>query len=203
MKTYIQIGANIGKDYFHDLLTKEPDPIRVILVEPNPELIPELFNNYNDLLKKHQINFVEGGIVADKSHNQLNLYSDVYDSGNVLSGLSSIIARKSYNHKLNTIKFQPYTFTELCRLHDVTEVDFLMIDTEGYDYTILNSIDLEKVQIQRIICEKWNHAVDSTEEIQTGPEFFDKVIRKKYKDYVIEELDIAGDPNYIFYAKNA
>lgn len=199
MKTFIQIGANIGNDYFFDIIKRRKTKSKVILVEPNQELINQLKNNYSSLLKDHEIHFIEGGIVSSKDHNKLNIYSEV-DSDKEVTGLSSIINRKSYDHLLKSITFTPYTFSELCRNHNVTEVELLMIDTEGYDYMILNSIDLNEVKIKCIICEKWIHEADSGNDIQTGPTFFEQVIRPKFNNFTIKDLDIAHDPNYIFYA---
>ena len=200
MKTFIQIGANIGNDYFFNILEQRKTRARVILVEPNKKLIEQLKANYSNLKDKHELNFVEGGIVSDKKHNKLNLYTDTNDAGEEISGLSSIVNRRSYDHKLDTITFTPYTFDELCNLFQIKEVELLMIDTEGYDYMILNSINLENYNIKCIICENWVHDIDSGEEIQTGPSFFNNVIRPKFINFTIKDLDIAHDPNYIFYA---
>lgn len=200
MKTFIQIGANIGNDYFFNILQQRKTKARVILVEPNRKLIDQLKTNYQSLTDIHELHFVEGGIVSNKNHNKLNIYTDTNDLGEEISGLSSIVDRKSYSHKLDTISFIPFTFDELCDNFNIREIELLMIDTEGYDYMILNSISLEKYKIRCIICENWVHEIDSDGDIQTGPTFFNNVIRHKFKDFTIKDLDIAHDPNYIFYA---
>ncbi len=44
-------------------------------------------------------------------------------------------------------------FDDLCKKHDFQDFDFLHIDTEGYDYEILKTIDLERYQPLAILYE--------------------------------------------------
>ena len=77
-----------------------------------------------------------------------------------------------------------------------------MIDTEGYDYEILNSIDLELVDIKEIMCEHWGDDgddMDNTREIRTGATFFANVIIPKYEKYYTISMDKFDEiPNDIF-----
>jgi hypothetical protein len=59
----------------------------------------------------------------------------------------------------------------------------LCIDTEGYDYWILKNIDIKKYNIETIECEYWAHDIDCTEEIKTGPKFFENEILPKYSKF--------------------
>ena len=45
------------------------------------------------------------------------------------------------------------TFQELMDRNNLTQVDLIMIDTEGYDYKILSSIDLKKYGAKMIVFE--------------------------------------------------
>ena len=45
------------------------------------------------------------------------------------------------------------TLNELCEKYNVTEVDFLKIDTEGHDYRVLKTIDLNKINVKMIKIE--------------------------------------------------
>ena len=51
MKTYIQIGANIGDDDFQREVESLTEPSRIVLIEPNCKLINELNNNYQKIKK--------------------------------------------------------------------------------------------------------------------------------------------------------
>ena len=112
--------------------------------------------------------------------------------------LSSVISRKSYNYVKDTISFDPITISEICEKYDITKIDLLYIDTEGYDYMIMDSLDLNSLYISEIICEIWPYNIDSNETIKTGPEFFDQIITPKFGEYDITKYDCC---NYKFTKK--
>ena len=45
------------------------------------------------------------------------------------------------------------TLQNICDKYNVTKIDFLKIDTEGYDIKVLESIDLDKVYVKMIKIE--------------------------------------------------
>ena len=47
------------------------------------------------------------------------------------------------------------TFDKICSIHGITNIDYLQIDTEGFDSEIIKMIDLSKYKINRIRFEKW------------------------------------------------
>lgn len=184
MKNYIQIGTNQGNDDFFGMVQRIEEKSNIFLIEPIKNLIPKIEECYNNLKEKHNIIILNNGIVTDKNINKLNVYLDYGDMA-----LSSIINRKSYENIVNTIDFNPLTFDELCETYDIKEIELLYIDTEGYDYTIINSIDLDKINISNIICEIWDYDIDSSDEIKTGPTFFNETILSKMINYRLENYN--------------
>ncbi len=47
------------------------------------------------------------------------------------------------------------TFDKICDQLHITEIDFLQIDTEGFDFEIIKMIDFDKYKIKKIRFEKW------------------------------------------------
>lgn len=195
MKTYIQIGSNKGNDDFFRKMCKLNDFSKIILIEANKFLIYNLNFCYNELKKKHEIKILNKGIVHDTSLNKLILYGK-HD------GLSSIFVRKSYPHNTGFVKFEAITFNKLCQQEKISEIEELQIDTEGYDYQILNSIDFSNIKIKNINCEVWPYDCDSTANIETGPKFFENVIRPKMeKFYELKYSNIDQMKSHIFKLK--
>lgn len=191
MKIYIQIGANIGTDEFFELCKNETDKCTIHLIEPNVTLMPKLKNNYTNLLSKHDIYFHEFGIVPDKIKNCNKLY--LYDNN---MDLSSVINRNSLKKISGTIDFIPITFNEFCFVNNIKEIDYLSIDTEGLDYEILLSIDIDAINIKRIVFEKWHYVNDDLDEkVQTGNSIF-HLIKEKFKTYLLNEISIDRQPSY-------
>jgi FkbM family methyltransferase len=190
MKNYIQIGTNQGNDDFFNIVKKIEGKANIFLIEPIKDLIPKIEECYDSLKESHNIFILNNGIVTDKKINRLNIYLSNGDMA-----LSSILNRKSYEDIVGVIDFNPLTFEELCETHNIKEIELLYIDTEGYDYTIINSIDLYEIKISKIICEKWDYDIDSTDEIRTGPTFFNETILPKMINYKLEDYN---QFNYMF-----
>ena len=53
------------------------------------------------------------------------------------------------------IKSKSITFDKICNIHNITNIDYLQIDTEGFDSEIIKMIDLSKFKIKTIRFEKW------------------------------------------------
>jgi FkbM family methyltransferase len=193
MKTYIQIGTNNGDDDFFKLVSDLTEKTNIILIEPQSDLIPIIESNYKGLMDKHNITILNNGVVHDKTINSLYKYDETTNGV-----LSSVIHRKSYDSVVDSINFEPITISEICEKYKIDKIDLLFIDTEGYDYTIINSLDLDKLNITEIICEIWPYDIDSNDIIVTGPTYFNDVIIPKLNDYTLIKYDCC---NYKFTKK--
>ncbi len=204
MKTYIQIGANIGEDDFFQVVSDVDEKIRVILIEPNPKLITELSINYEVLKKRHEIIICSFGVSLINGLADLFLYINQYNKMDS-PGVSSLLDRKTHPIKSKfSIKIPVVTFSTLCEAFAISEIECLFIDTEGLDYEILNSIDTSKIDINTIVFEQWAYDSDDLNGIyRTGPTFLNKFIVPKFKDYMWETI-MFGDnmENYKLTKKN-
>lgn len=187
MKNFVQIGANVGNDYFYNFCVGQ-EKSNIYLIEPNGQIFDQLKKNYKSLMDVHNVLFFNNGIVTEetKSVDKLYLYNED-------SGLASIINRKSYQHVSSVINFNPITFEEFCNNNNISDIELLFIDTEGFDYAILDSIDLNKINIKSIIFEKWPYEQDDIDDkVKTGQHYLDEVL-KKYKEYSFTELFFPND----------
>jgi len=167
MKTYVQIGANIGDDEFQREIEALVDPSRIVLVEPNHRLLEDLQKNYSEVMKKHEVIICDKAISTKNSTEKLYLYN--------ASGLSSLIKRKSYVTPVGEMDVELITFSDLCKTHNISEIELLQIDTEGLDYEIVNSINFEEIKISTLIFEVWSYLEDDLNNVYTtGEEFLNK-----------------------------
>jgi len=135
----IQIGAGTGNDSFYEWL-KEQENCEAFLYEPHPESFEKLTEFYSDKnLNVHLFNQA----VVDKDQQ----YIEFYLSEN--SDLSSVI-KKSFANKPHRVEAQNLNHL----LSSFEEVEMLWIDAEGYDYQLIDSLDLEKNLIKNIVFEK-------------------------------------------------
>jgi len=149
---FIQIGTNDGNDMFRKYVELF-NPKKVILIEPNSDLIETIRENYsfykNDLVILNcAINTKNEDVTLYKS--ELHRHESAHfslvpmnDWGNSLD-------------ELNTIKSKSITFDYLCSIYNINHIHFLQIDTEGFDAEIINSIDFNKFTIDLLRFEEWS-----------------------------------------------
>ena len=181
IKNYIQIGSNVGNDLFQHMISQSTEKLNVILIEPNVDLLSDLSKNYNQLKEIHDINILAYGIsLTDEKIFNMYIYPE--------SGHASLIHRRTHPLKpITTKKIITTTFNSLCEQLSITNIELLFIDAEGFDYEILNSIDLSKIDINNIIFEYWPHENDDlNSQYRTGDQFLWDVVVPKYKNYLLD-----------------
>jgi len=196
MKNYVQIGANIGNDNFMDLVNRHYEKLNVFLIEPNTDIIPDLIINYSDVSKKHKVTIHPQAIALKEGEEDMYLYSN--DIGEV-HGNHSLVNRKTHplRKTVKTKKVTTTTFNNFCYNQGIDEITVLMIDTEGLDYEILNSIDLDKVNIQTIYFEEWPVEEDDiNNKYRTGPSFLNSHLKPKFNNYTWSKELLGGMHNF-------
>ena len=92
------------------------------------------------------------------------------------------------------------TFSDLCEKYSIDYIDFLQIDTEGFDSQIILSIDFDKVKIKKIKYEYWpfdrdqyvNYGEEANKYGQDGIELVeDKLSSLGYKLFYYSEDVVA------------
>lgn len=190
MKVYVEIGANIGKDDFQKLIESLTERSRVILIEPNFELLDKLHDNYDMLKIQHEIIICPYGIALTNGTANIYLYPERRHS-------SLMNRRHNIPEGVTIRKADTMTFNALCDKFSITKIEYLSIDAEGLDYEILNSIDLSKVDIKTIVFEKWNIDNDDlNEKYRTGLDFLNSFILPKFKNYIWEDILLGTSPTY-------
>jgi FkbM family methyltransferase len=183
----LQIGANdgISNDPIHHLLLdKKPD---ALLIEPLPDIFERLQKNYRDYSNVQLVN----SAIAHSSE-QLSIYrispefeetyNHLYKKGNA-SGKSSLDKKQVENFlrsRLSTYfqdkdpslyvteeKVQSMTFDELLNTYDITHIDLLQIDTEGYDYEIIKMLYETEIRPTVINYEHKNLSDGDRDECET------------------------------------
>ena len=164
-KLFFQIGTNDGNDAFR-LLVEEYEPEKIFLVEPWGSLYEKIHKSYNG----QNYTLIEGVIHDKKEDDELSFSPSeavLYFPENAMNdtGHSTLVPVTNWNkEELTPRKAPAYNFNDICHKHNITEIEFLMLDTEGYDNVILNSINFNKVKINNIMTENFGF---DTEEYYT------------------------------------
>ena len=156
---FIQIGANVGNT--------ENDPVfknvknkhwTGILIEPNPKAFNQLIKNYSDF---NHLSF-EQLAISDKGSGNISLFVDNFFIDNNGNGEgTSQHASCNYNVIVHQLQHHPDELTTIsCSCSTVKDifnkysidyvVDYLFVDTEGFDAKIITSIDFYQTKFNYV-----------------------------------------------------
>ena len=157
----VVIGAHSGL-FLKDLVSEYQDQ-NILLVEPVPYNYEILDSEYKDDPK---IIICKNAII-DKSKKDFFYYVKKDSVTKLGKHWASQIGSFDKNHILNhknkrfdinqndieTIQIEFITFDDLIQKYSIKSIDKLQIDVEGAEYKIMNSINFQKIEINKILFE--------------------------------------------------
>lgn len=146
---FIQIGAHNG---FMD------DPIRNwilryrwtgVFVEPQKDQFAQLRQNYSQVADSQCLRFENSAISLRNETKQLHKVKEGATNSDLPSGLASFVWTEHLETfaslgMVTTEDVNCITFDLLLEKYRIDNIDFLQIDTEGYDYEIIKMIDFDR-----------------------------------------------------------
>ena len=175
----VQIGSNDGKtgDPIHALLLKNKK-WNALLVEPVPYIFEKLKKNYpdNDRFRFENVAINHGEHMtfywvdesAKKALPNLPYWFDQlgsFDKQHILKHFDGALAPF-----IKSATIEGIALDTLLERNDIGKIDFLHIDTEGYDWKILSQLDQKKYTPKFILYE---HSHLSREDCIAAEEFLD------------------------------
>lgn len=169
--SFIQIGSNDANfgDPLRPFILK--GRWRGVMVEPIPYVFLRLKNNYKDVpgLQFEQVAIADERktlpffhVVESTEEERNNLpewYDQIgsFDRNHVLAhGNPKLVANyiPQIEQRIRTTELPCITFDDLCDKTGVHSPDILHMDTEGYDLTLMRSIDLDRHRPRLIVFER-------------------------------------------------
>jgi FkbM family methyltransferase len=165
---FVEIGSNDGEQHDHLRPFILSGAWQGIMVEPVPYVFERLRSGYGT----HERIALENAAIGerdcvlpffhvrDASAEERAELPDWYDgigsfSRDALLGHAAEIP--DIERRIVRAEVTTLTFQSLCDRHGVDRVDLLVIDTEGYDWRILSSIDLDTRRRPRLIVYEHYH----------------------------------------------
>lgn len=159
----VQIGSNKGFDDFTEII-KDKNIEKLILVEPFEEHNESLLECYKHISDLH----IENIIVNDDSnleseviyyHEEDATHSNKFELAS-LNMFHSLKIRSFYDKEgIKDRRLPSMTLNQLMNKYNITHIDILFVDTEGFDDKIIKSIDFDQLKIKEIYYE--NLHIDS------------------------------------------
>ena len=157
----VVLGAHLGVHIKKEI--EQTLPKKVLLVEPVPHNVEAINNNLKDF--KNII--LEQVAISDKKEKKdfffvkrssIPKLKKHWSSGIGSFNKSHILEHRSKRFlvediDIDKISIQSITLQDLIEKYSITKIDKLLIDVEGSEYSILKNIDLNKINIKKIIFE--------------------------------------------------
>jgi len=177
--TILEIGGNDG--YQNDLIYPYAIKTNFVthILEPIPvyyEQLKILYENYKNvhtynyaITKKTEVDYINYIPPADNMPVWLKGCSSFFSDKNVINGMQTrnlddsiapFVNETVMKYIKNNIQKLPVnclSFKDFIELSKISNIDILVVDTEGYELEILKQIDLNKFSISLIILEYHNH----------------------------------------------
>jgi FkbM family methyltransferase len=160
LNSFVSIGANDGVKNDHLKLFIDKFEWQGILIEPMPENFTKLQENFRDKknLKLENIGIAETEGIMDFYHlkdirpEEPDWYDQVgsFDKETFYKNIEVV---PSLLDRVGIAKIPASRLDTVLERNGLRSVDLIMIDTEGYDYRILKTIDLSKISPKIIIFE--------------------------------------------------
>ncbi len=149
--SFIQIGANDGvmNDPIYKFNFENKDHVNGYVLEPLPDIFEKLKENYKDCK-----NIVPCNVAIHNTESEMILHRVSPSLENKVPNFAKGIASFDKNHWKKTslvndenlmeeINVKCVKFSDFIKSKNIRSLDLLIIDTEGYDYEIIMSIDFE------------------------------------------------------------
>lgn len=159
---YFQIGAHIGNSqndpiYFNEMVDKN-----IILIEPVYFLYKLLKHNYKERIRENEIEFLKIAVSNTDGNIEMTVPCEDNDFNNhpfflnqMASTTDKYIKKLNFLSRYPDFKFEKISvickrFNTIIQERGIKSIDYLIIDTEGHDYTILMDIDFNLVKPKKI-----------------------------------------------------
>ena len=160
IKNFIKIGSNDGlkNDPFGEMILQfNWNGIMVEPFEPNYKKLRENFGNQQNLVLENagisdSNGFFDFYFITDITADEPDWYDQV-GSFNKETFVKNIEVEKKLLSRIGIKKIECITFDDLVKKHHFTSVDLIHLDTEGYDWKILRTIDINRYKPKVILFE--------------------------------------------------
>lgn len=150
----IQIGCADANDKVSIFLKEQEDKniiCNVLMIDANPKCIDAAKEFYDN--SKHNIEFINAAILDTEVVDEyVNFYIPINQKFKEMASLSKDLSTNLCNDDCLEIKVKAMSINDVFKKFD-KYVDWICIDTEGYDCKIINSMNMEICKFKNMYFE--------------------------------------------------
>ena len=152
--SFVQIGANDGimNDPIYQFNVANKDVVSGFVLEPLPDIFEKLVENYKCCQNIKPVN-----LAIHSTQSEMILHRVKPERASEVPTFARGVASFNGDHWKKTtlvpsadfmeqVKVKCVSFSQFIKINSINKIDLLLLDTEGYDYEILLSIDFSIVK---------------------------------------------------------
>ncbi|XP_066957776.1 protein Star-like [Macrobrachium rosenbergii] len=170
---FVEVGALNGETSSSTLYLERELGFNGLLIEPNPA-------NHKQLVSKHRKAYILQAALSPTTSSAELLFTG--------SGQQGHLAEKETSR---TIRVKSFPFYSILSALDVTFIDVLNLDIEGFEFKVLKTIPFDKIKLGIMIVEHLNIPEPKAELVKFMTDLGYAKIHENKLDYIF------GDPEYL------
>lgn len=197
MKTLVYVGANAGRGLYNTLTNSSIRFDKIYAFEPDPEIYKILKENFK--------NFPNVNVINAGCSNQSGIKTLYVTENRVSSSLADVNMNNQNEvggHSggkpaFKQVDVNVINLYNFCEQNNIKEIDLLVTDCQGSDYTILKTMEplLKERKIKNLFCETHRDGFEIYNGLNNSFSKFKELLNENY------EIDFfMADINYV--AKN-
>jgi FkbM family methyltransferase len=185
-KIYIEAGANDGVNGSRGIQFKDNSEYMGILIEPHPVIFNYCLNS-----RKNDNTLLYNVALVSRNHKEPTIELQLHSLHHPMNSIKKSIGQ-AYN---NSITVQARTLQSIVDENNISEVDYLYLDVEGYENEVLMGIDFNKTKFKyiEVECHAEFIGMSTEDEIKMHSDHLEK-----YNYKVIEKNTNEGSLKLVF-----
>lgn len=148
----IQVGCHTGEDHAYHILNNCINAT-IVLIDANPYSLEICQSKYKHIAENNNTHFLNYAITPSSSSGTIKFYIPNDDKISAHCSVSTEFLQKHNHETWQEIDVPCKTLDDIISDFRLSTIDYLLIDAEGLDASIILSLDLNKTDIKHIIFE--------------------------------------------------
>ena len=150
---FLDIGAHDGISLSNTYFFEKAKKWTGVCIEPNPEIFKQLRSNRKCIVENCCLSDVERQVTFRKVNGPCSMLSGILDffDERHIARIEYALAEIGGNYE--DIPIHSKTIESILTKHNIREIDYCSIDTEGAEFQIINIIDLDQFSIKSFSVE--------------------------------------------------
>jgi len=198
MKTLVYVGANAGRGLYNTLINSSTRFDKIYAFEPDPEIYKILKENFKNFLN---VNTINAGC-SDQSGTKTLYVTENRVSSSLadvnMNNQNEVGGHSGGKPAFKQVDVNVINLYDFCEQNNIKEIDLLVTDCQGSDYTILKTMEplLKERKIKNLFCETHRDGFEIYNGLDNSFSKFKELLNENYEiDFFMADINYVDKNN--------